>query len=37
MQLDLAIQLMREQPAPAIKDRDRALIAGGFDRQDAHQ
>jgi hypothetical protein len=36
MQLDLAEQLVRQKTAVAIQDRGGTLIAGRFDRQDAH-
>jgi hypothetical protein len=36
VQIDLAIDLVREQAGHVVIDGDRGLIAGGFEGQDAH-
>jgi hypothetical protein len=36
MQVDLAVNLVRQQAALVVVDRDRGFIAGGFEGQDAH-
>jgi hypothetical protein len=35
MQIDLAVDLVREQARRVVVDGDRGLIAGGFEGQDA--
>ena len=36
VQIDLAVQRMREQPLFAVEQGDTRFVAGGFDSQNAH-